>query len=128
MTREEAISTLESESCYECSWGCESPVKCDCPKCNLKSAVNMGIEALKETERNPTITSWHDFDRGYNIAKEKFNRPHGEWVDVPKYKGFYVCSNCLKKLDGDFERFDHWEMKKENFCPVCGSDNRGASE
>lgn len=51
-------------------------------------------------------------------------RPHGEWVDVPKYNGFYVCSKCLERLDGDFERFDHWEMKKENFCPVCGSDNR----
>lgn len=51
-------------------------------------------------------------------------RPHGTWVDVPKYKGFYVCSKCLERLDGDFERFDHWEMKKDNFCSVCGSDNR----
>ena len=51
-------------------------------------------------------------------------RQHGKWIDVPKYKGFYVCSNCLKKLDGDFERFDHWEMKRDNFCSVCGSDNR----
>ena len=55
-------------------------------------------------------------------------RPHGTWVDVPKYKGFYVCSNCLKKLDGDFERFDHWEMKRDNFCSVCGSDNRKRGE
>lgn len=51
-------------------------------------------------------------------------RPHGTWVDVPKYKGFYVCSKCLERLDGDFERFDHWEMKKDNFCSVCGSYNR----
>lgn len=55
-------------------------------------------------------------------------RAHGEWVDVPKYKGFYVCSKCLERLDGDFGRFDHWEMKKENFCPVCGSDNRKIGE
>ena len=39
MTREEAIRTLEEESCYECTWGCESPTKCNCPECNLKSAV-----------------------------------------------------------------------------------------
>lgn len=51
-------------------------------------------------------------------------RPRGKWVDVPKYKGFYVCSKCLERLNGDFERFDHWEMKKDNFCSVCGSDNR----
>lgn len=55
-------------------------------------------------------------------------RPHGTWVDVPKYKGFYVCSKCLERLDGDFERFDHWEMKKDNFCSVCGSDNRNMGD
>ena len=51
-------------------------------------------------------------------------RPRGEWIEVPKYKGYYVCSECLKRLDGDFERFEHWEMRKDNFCNVCGSDNR----
>lgn len=52
------------------------------------------------------------------------NRPRGEWIEVPKYKGYYVCSKCLERLDGNFERFEHWEMRKENFCRVCGSDNR----
>ena len=60
------------------------------------------------------------------IEKALADRPHGEWIEVPKYNGYFVCSNCLKRLDGNFERFEHWEMKKENFCPVCGSDNRGA--
>lgn len=63
-----------------------------------------------------------------NMPTITVERPHGEWIDVPKYKGFYVCSKCLERLDGDFERFDHWEMKKENFCPVCGSDNRKRGE
>lgn len=48
MTREEAIKELEKEGCYECTWGCESPVKCTCPKCNLIDALKMAIEALKE--------------------------------------------------------------------------------
>ena len=55
-------------------------------------------------------------------------RPHGEWIEVPKYKGFYACSKCLERLGGDFWAFDHWEMRKENFCPVCGSDNRKRGE
>ena len=55
-------------------------------------------------------------------------RPHGEWIEVPKYKGFYVCSKCLERMEGNFWRFDHWEMKKENFCSVCGSDNRKRGE
>lgn len=50
MKNKEAITTLESESCYECSWGCESPVKCNCPKCDLKSAVNTAIDALQEND------------------------------------------------------------------------------
>lgn len=52
MTREEAIETLEKESCYECTWGCESPVKCTCTKCDLIDAVNVAIEALKYVD-NP---------------------------------------------------------------------------
>ena len=88
MTREEAIKELEKESCYECSWGCESMTKCTCPKCSLKEAVGMAIEALKE------------------------QIPHGEWIikdnDVIcpfcSYNGFNVndiiagdanyCPNC----------------------------------
>lgn len=65
---------------------------------------------------------------GFECDQFEEKRPRGTWIDVPKYKGFYVCSKCLERLDGDFERFDHWEMKKENFCPVCGSDNRKRSE
>lgn len=60
MTREEAIRELEKESCYECTWGCESPVKCTCPKCNLIDALKMAIEALKEqitTEEIETVIS-----------------------------------------------------------------------
>lgn len=69
-------------------------------KKNLQISIDMAIEALKEQHKR------------------------GDWVEVPKYKGFYVCSNCLKRLDGNFESFEHWEMKKDNFCSVCGSDNR----
>lgn len=48
MTGEKAIRILETGSCYECTWGCESPTKCTCPKCNLKSAIKVAIEALEE--------------------------------------------------------------------------------
>ena len=78
MTREKAIEYLE--------WvRPKKPYTQD--KKNVQEAIDMGIEALKETERNPTITSWHDFDRGYNIAKEKFNRPHGECNQCRYYDG-----------------------------------------
>ena len=51
MTREEAIKVLEENSCYCCSWMAESPVKCTCPKCILRDALKMAIEALKEQDK-----------------------------------------------------------------------------
>ena len=56
MTREEAIRTLETGSCYECTWGCESPAKCTCKKCKLIDAVKVAIEALKTDEALKTET------------------------------------------------------------------------
>lgn len=83
-------------------------VKCECnPYGKPTIDFESGKKVLDWIEKAPTV-----------------ERPHGTWVDVPKYKGFYVCSKCLERLNGDFERFDHWEMKKDNFCSVCGSDNR----
>ena len=79
---------------------------------------------------SPKDDSEHGVNFGLQIAQQIIDAmptieiPHGEWVEVPNYKGFYVCSKCLERLDGDFERFNGWNMKKDNFCSVCGSDNR----
>ena len=34
-------------------------------------ALNLAVKALEETERNPTITSWYDFDEGYRTGYKK---------------------------------------------------------
>lgn len=80
----------------------------------IAEAVRMGAEALRETERNPTITSWHDFDRGYNIAKEKFSRPHGEWQGNTERRNMVtrICTSCgIRSVVGCF-------------CMWCGADMR----
>lgn len=88
-------------------------------------AVNMLSEYLdsriggKTPKEKDAINAIKDY-----ILMADQPRTRGEWIDVPKYKGFYVCSKCLERLDGNFERFEHWNMTKENFCSVCGSDNR----
>lgn len=48
MTEHEAIEILKTESCYECSYGCDSPVTCTCESCAIKDAVNIAIKALEE--------------------------------------------------------------------------------
>lgn len=51
MTNEEIISTLKNNSCYECSWGCESPVYCRCPKCEYKDAHIIIINKLENESK-----------------------------------------------------------------------------
>ena len=53
MTREEAINVLKTDSCYECSWGCDSPVSCHCGGCDLAEATRIAIESLEVFEWVP---------------------------------------------------------------------------
>lgn len=48
MTVPEAIEVLKTESCYECSYGCESPYSCAVANCPLRDAVIMAIECMEE--------------------------------------------------------------------------------
>lgn len=148
MTREEAIDYNKNLKMYMKISDKNNP--CKFLEKNY-IALDMAIEALKEmsveeyrqrlmdafirTDHSELLTyvvmpKEEEFKSLEDILRQyKFEpRLHGTWVDVPKYKGFYVCSKCLERLNGDFTRFDHWEMKKDNFCSVCGSDNRKVDE
>lgn len=55
----------------------------------------------------------------------EFDRPHGEWIDVPRYnrkgKRFLDCSVCHYGEKGEIV----CEVAKvPNFCPNCGADMR----
>lgn len=114
MKNKEAITTLESESCYECSWGCESPVKCNCPKCDLKSAVNMAIDALQENE---------SLARSVNEASEllRKKRPRGEWRDFSDM-GFVECPFCEHATNCDDN------IEELHYCFFCGAELRKGGE
>lgn len=64
-----------------------------------KCAIDMAIEALKETERNPTITSWYDFDRGYE--KGKAARPLGKEEIALNVACDLLIGSCLYGYDFD---------------------------
>ncbi len=59
------------------------------------------------------------YQKGYEQARKKYARPHGEWV----YKKFdektgisdsYFCSHCDFPLTGIYN----------SYCAVCGADMR----
>lgn len=62
------------------------------------------------------------YAQGYEDAKKKFKKPQGEWIEgisnsTPN--NYCKCSNC---------NFVVWNYVKFNFCPNCGSYNRGKEE
>ncbi len=50
MTNKEAIYALKTRTCYECSYGCESPILCSCFDCDLKKSTILATEALERAE------------------------------------------------------------------------------
>ena len=64
-----------------------------------------------------------NFDIGYEMAKNKYERPKGEWKVYGKQGGIPItdiCSNCRYEMK--------WYKNKYNFCPNCGADMRGGAE
>lgn len=51
MTENEAISTLKTDSCYECSQGTDSAVNCEYGACRVAMATRLAIQALKEVQQ-----------------------------------------------------------------------------
>lgn len=52
MTNKQLINTLKSCSCYECSYGCDSPLYCTCPECEYKDAHITIINKLEKEDNN----------------------------------------------------------------------------
>ena len=79
MTREEAINVLKTDSCYECSWGCDSPVSCHCGGCDLAEATRIAIESLEVfewvpvTDRLPKLKESH-YVSGWVICSDNEER------------------------------------------------------
>ena len=53
------------------------------------------------------------FNDGYEMAKAKYERPQGEWIEKGKYQ--FECNQC---------HYDDIAIKS-TFCPNCGADMRG---
>ena len=98
MTREEAINVLKTRSCYECSWGCDSPVSCHCGGCDLTEATEMAIEALEAQGWIPTKERLPDESGWYIVT----------WEDMSKISRRLSTAKFIKYNSG-LGRFEHYE-------------------
>lgn len=77
-----------------------------------------GLETKKPqgeyTEEDIKQAIKENFDIGYEMAKNKFERPQGKWILTPDDFSSFKCSVC--------EKPNFW---KDNFCPNCGADMGG---
>ena len=116
MTREEAIESLERVRELSGLKGCRENI-----------AINMAIEALSQPERpkGRWILEAHKEKANYrwNVTaecSECCEEPREIWAgffpNVPDCIAKEVALNCAKSI------------KTNNFCPNCGSDNRGEEE
>lgn len=90
-------------------------------------ALDLAIKALEA----PTVDTYTEDDVktaikeghqvGYEMAKAKYERPTGEWIEhYDNSDGFtwLTCSRCMcKAYEDDY-----------NFCPNCGADMRKEAE
>ena len=91
MSKEEAIKTLQTRSCYECSYGCDSADSCENEDCYLREATLMAIEALEE-------------------------RKMGKWIDIPFKRNARIgeCDNCGYRVELD-------DGGIYQYCSSCGA-------
>jgi len=72
------------------------------------------VEAFTEEDIKQAIKE--NFDIGYEMAKNKYARPKGEWIKMSdRYGVYFACEKC------GYDR----ERAITNFCPNCGADMRG---
>lgn len=92
MNKEQAIEILKTDSCYECTYGCRSPITCGAEICPLKQATQVAIDSLDNEwvdvrDRLPS-------ESGYYLVSIKGSRETTTW--------FYGISSDEKGWD-EFE-------------------------
>ena len=85
--------------------------------------IPIKLEKRYPQSRDEDITD--AFMRGYLAGRSSADRPTGEWI---KYNSTYrtaICSQCEKVT-----MFEKWgdKVRPYDFCPNCGSLNRGEGE
>lgn len=81
----------------------------------MQAVWNVGVNVDKAELVRALAYDRDQYAAGYRYAKEKFDRPHGEWIKCKAQNDvlalvLYQCSNCNTLNDGH-----------PNFCPNCGA-------
>lgn len=81
--------------------------------CNLDDAYEQGWNDLQKCIENLPLIH---IKKGHWIKMDSWSEGAGMAED---YGYWWKCDQCGREIKGD------WTECGENFCPQCGSDNRG---
>lgn len=88
------------------------------------------VDTYTEDDVHCAIKEGHQV--GYEMAKAKFERPQGEWLEVKEevhYDYWTVCECSLCKHSWALGELSIEDIKDDyKFCPNCGADMRGGRE
>ena len=103
MSIEDALNVIKTESCYECSFGCDSAYQCNNAGCPLREAVHVAVEALERVEPK-----------------------RGKWkpIDLTWGRSFYYCTACEITENVPTSMGEPYF----NYCPNCGARMDGGEE
>lgn len=84
------------------------------------------VDTYTEDDVHYAIKEGHEV--GYGMAKAKFERPQGEWLEVKEkvpYDYWTVCECSLCKHSWALGELSIEDVKDDyKFCPNCGADMR----
>ena len=81
----------------------------------VKAVQSYGFNINKEELAKALNYDRQQYEKGFEDARRRFQRPRGEWLFIDDDIGWDKCSNC-----GFMNMHIKW-----SFCPGCGADMRG---
>lgn len=141
MTEQEASNILKADSCYECTYGANSPVDCVYGACRVSKATKMAIKALEEVQQYRAMEKrleaiYGDCPGLLETVVEHLERHDGIGIDKPAFKARLLTDDNVDKWDsykeiGTVEEcraaVEKQKPKKPidrcmyKECPACGS-------
>ena len=108
MTEQEAIETLKTDCCYECSHGCHGMANCTYRECEVVQSVRLAIKALGEIQQYREIGTPEECSAA--VEKQKAKKP----IEPDEEYGTFKCPSC----GGLIFTEDRFETHK--YCLLCG--------
>jgi hypothetical protein len=94
-TIENVITSLENNSCSECSYTCRTPFECNCKGCFYRDAVAKAVEYLKEYKKLDSLDAVaFTEDDNPLLTWQELRQMEGKpvWLERPEWKEWLLIS------------------------------------